>query len=56
MKEKLYCRLRLGRWNFDSVCSWLSAMSRRGFVLRQVRSFRFFFAKEEPRELEYHIE
>lgn len=56
MKEKLYCRLRLGRWNFDSVCSWLSAMSRRGFVLRQVRSCRFFFAKQEPCELEYHIE
>ena len=30
-------------------------MSRCGFVLRQVRSCRFFFAKQEPCELEYHI-
>ena len=55
-EEKLFRRYRVGKWNFDAICSWLSAMSRRGYFLRGVRGHRFTFARREPAELEYHVE
>lgn len=55
-EEKLYHYFRLGSWNFESICAWLSSLSKKGFILRRVHGHRYTFAKNELGELEYHIE
>ena len=56
MQQKLYRFFRFGNWNFDSLCSWLSAMSARGYFLSQVKGHFFYFTKGLPNKLEYHVE
>lgn len=55
-EEKLYKVFRFGTKNFDALCQWLEKMSSRGYFLHSVKGHLFFFTKNAPCQLEYHVE
>lgn len=54
--SRLYKRYRASTWSFDALCAWLSSMSARGYFLHSVKGHCFYFTKNAPCELEYHVE
>ncbi len=56
VKEKLCKRYRLSTRSFDALCAWLSRMSAKGYFLHSVKGHLFYFTKNAPCRLEYHVE